>query len=158
MIGGLAKAMVNLYKGEVLIKEEDGQIVCTIRFLLDDKLLIKEDKAPVTIKLVDQQFMVLADKVLEDNLANTDFDTRIWSSVLGIGRTRLFSKIKQFTGMTPNDYIMYVKMNKSVVMLADPGLTITEIAALLGFSSPAYFSRCFKKQYGVNPASYRKNL
>jgi len=105
----------------------------------------------------DQEFMAMANQVIEEHLGNPEFDTSIWSKDLGIGRTRLFSQIKNITGMTPNDYILHVKLNKSVsLLLENLNLTIAEIAYQLGFASPAYFSKCFKKKYGVTPAEYRK--
>lgn len=58
--------------------------------------------------------------------------------------------------MTPNDYILHVKMGKSLSLLNDTMMTIAEITYQLGFSKPAYFSKCFKKQFGLTPAEYRK--
>ncbi|MDL2256554.1 AraC family transcriptional regulator, partial [Parabacteroides sp. OttesenSCG-928-K15] len=84
------------------------------------------------------------------------FGTTFWSKQLGIGRTRLFSRIKDITGMTPNEYILHMKMAKATLLLKETTLTISEIAYQLGFSIPAYFSKCFKKQFGVTPADYRK--
>lgn len=113
-------------------------------------------EVPTNIR--DRNFLALAQKVVEENMANPDFDTLVWSKQLGIGRTRLFSLIKNITGKTPNDYILHMKLNKSLVLLAEHTLTIGEIAYQLGFSSPAYFSKCFKKQFGLTPADYRKKL
>lgn len=106
----------------------------------------------------DRDFLVLAQQIIEKNFNNPDFDTSVWSKELGIGRTRLFSQIKAITGMTPNDYILHMKLNKSLILLSNHTLTIGEIAYQLGFSSPAYFSKCFKKQFGVTPAEYRKKI
>lgn len=106
----------------------------------------------------DQRFLDKAIAVLEKNLEDTDFDTLKWSKELGIGRTRLFDRIKQITGMTPNDYLLYVKMNKAMSLLREhEEFTVAEIAYQLGFSNPAYFSKCFKKQVGLTPQQYRKN-
>lgn len=118
----------------------------------------EEDVVEITTNTRDREFLVLAQQVLEDNFGNPEFDTTLWSKQLGIGRTRLFSQIKNITGMTPNDYILQVKLNKSIVLMSDHMLTIGEIAYELGFSSPAYFSKCFKKQFGVTPADYRKKI
>lgn len=118
----------------------------------------KEAGLEITTNTRDRDFLMLAQQVIEDNFANPDFDTTLWSKQLGMGRTRLFSQIKNITGMTPNDYILHVKLNKSLILLSDHSLTIGEIAYELGFSSPAYFSKCFKKQFGVTPADYRKRI
>lgn len=117
-----------------------------------------EDEAPaLATNLQDQRFLDKAIEVLERNIEDAEFDTTIWSKELSIGRTRLFDRIKRITGMTPNDYILQVKMNKAMTLLQEQeDLTISEIAYKLGFSNPAYFSKCFKKQVGVTPQQYRK--
>jgi len=118
----------------------------------------EEDILEVTTNMRDKEFLELATNAVEENLTNPDFGTTSWSKMLGIGRTRLFNRIKHITGMTPNDYILYIKMNKSTLLLSDHTLTIAEVAYQLGFSNPAYFSKCFKKQFGVTPVDYRKKL
>lgn len=117
-----------------------------------------EDEAQaLATNLQDQRFLDKANQVVEKNIEDVAFDTTIWSKELGIGRTRLFDRIKTITGMTPNDYILQIKMNKALVLLQEhEELTISEIAYNLGFSNPAYFSKCFKKQIGITPQQYRK--
>lgn len=117
-----------------------------------------EDEAPaLATNLQDQRFLDKAIQVLESNMDDTEFDTTIWSRELNIGRTRLFDRIKRITGMTPNEYILQFKMNKAMTLLQEQeDQTISEIAYQLGFSNPAYFSKCFKKQVGVTPQQYRK--
>jgi len=105
----------------------------------------------------DQEFLDRAVHILENNLINPDFDVYMWSKELGIGRTRLFNRVKQVTGMTPNDYILSVKINKAMKLLRErEDLTISEIAYQFGFSNPAYFTKCFKRQAGVPPQQYRR--
>lgn len=125
-------------------------------FLLGNEHFIKDKESDKTDNTMDQRFIMLADKVIEENLGNPDFNTIIWSKELGIGRTFLFKKIKQITGMTPNDYIMRMKMKKSLALMANHTLSITKISNQLGFRNPAYFSKCLKKQFGTSPANFRK--
>jgi AraC-like DNA-binding protein/signal transduction histidine kinase/CheY-like chemotaxis protein len=102
------------------------------------------------------EFLDSATKILFDNMDNSDFDTVFWSRHLGVGRTLLFNKIKSITGMTPNDYIMSVKIGQAKKYLMEKsGMTIYEIAYSVGFSSPAYFSKCFKKNTGLTPQQYK---
>lgn len=126
--------------------------------MLQQSVAGKKDKAmfDISTNLRDKKFMSEANLLIEKNIGNPDFDTTYWSKEMGIGRTRLFSQIKSITGMTPNDYILHLKMNKAIALLEESHLTIAEIAYQLGFSIPAYFSKCFKKQFGITPAEYRK--
>ena len=113
--------------------------------------------AEITTNLQDQIFLNKAIRVIEDNFENIDFDTTFWSQHLGIGRTQLFNRIKHITGMTPNDYILSVKMNHAMILLRQESQqTISEVAYSLGFSNPAYFTRCFKKHTGVTPQQFRQ--
>lgn len=104
----------------------------------------------------DQEFLKSVNRVIESNWNNSSFDTNFWSRELGIGRTRLFIQLKRVTGMTPNEYVLSMKMNKSRCLLEDNNLTIAEIAYQMGFSNPAYFSKCFKKQFGITPQEYKR--
>lgn len=63
--------------------------------------------------------------------------------------------VKNDTGMTLSDYIFSLRMEKSRNMLAQSNITIEEIAALLGFSSPQHFHKRFKKEFNITPSSYR---
>lgn len=134
-------------------------LVKTRKRILENKMNRQDQVVhEVATNTRDKDFLLMAKKIAEENIGNPEFDTSVWSKQLGVGRTRLFSQIKQITGMTPNDYILQMKLNKSLVLLAEHNLTIGEIGYQLGFSSPAYFSKCFKKQYGMTPADYRKKL
>lgn len=119
---------------------------------------IDAEKDEMATNAQDLEFLATANRILETHADNADFDIAAWGKELGIGRTRLFNKIKAITGLTPNEYILQMKMKKSLLLLAgEERLTIAEIAYQLGFSNPAYFSKCFKKQYGMTPQEYRKN-
>lgn len=113
--------------------------------------------AEMTTNIQDQAFLDRAIQVIEANFENINFDTTLWSRHLGIGRTQLFNRIKHITGMTPNDYILSVKMNHAMTLFRqEHQLTVSEVAYSLGFSNPAYFTRCFKKHTGVTPQQFRQ--
>ncbi len=75
---------------------------------------------------------------------------------LGIGRSKLFEKMKQLCDMTPRDYILRHRMEYACKLLKDGNLSIAEIAYKTGFGHPPYFTRVFKKYYGVTPTEYIK--
>lgn len=106
---------------------------------------------------LDQELLSRSVEVIGENLDNPSFDITIWSRELGIGRTKLFNKIKSITGLTPNEFILHIKLKKAAALLNEPNeLTVAEISYRLGFSSPGYFSRCFKGRFGVSPLQYKK--
>jgi AraC-like DNA-binding protein len=72
------------------------------------------------------------------------------------GRSSLFSKIKSITGQTPKDFISTIRMKKSLVLLKEhSGVSISEIAAMVGFNDTSYFIKMFKQNFGVTPKQYR---
>ena len=79
------------------------------------------------------------------------------ASEVNMGRSKLYIRIKEATGITPNEFTLHIKLKEGLKMLKEsPTLNISEIAYRLGFTSPRYFSKCFKDFYGVTPQAYRK--
>ena len=73
-----------------------------------------------------------------------------------MGRTKLYGKVKELTGMSPNKLLVSERMRIAADMLADGELNISEIAYKVGFPEASYFNKCFKQYYGVAPSKYRK--
>ncbi len=129
------------------------------RRILQEKFSKQVDSSPrlVATNQLDRDFIEKAQQVVEENLDNSEFDVQMFSREMALGRTKLFTKIKGITGQTPNDFILNVKLKKAAFWLMNnPEYNITDITYMLGFSSPKYFSKCFKDQFGVSPSSYRK--
>ncbi|NDV63796.1 ATP-binding protein [Bacteroides sp. 224] len=123
---------------------------------ISDENTAKDDK--LATNSIDRKFIEEAINIVESNICNSDFDTTVWARELKIGRSKLFQKIKEITGYTPNEYLLILKMKKATFLLKEnTHLTVAEIAYQLGFSSPGYFSKCFKEQLGVTPIQYRNS-
>ncbi len=73
----------------------------------------------------------------------------------GCGRARLFQLFKQSVGMTPNDFLQRLRVNKARQALANPKLSVTEVALRSGFSSSQYFSSVFRRYTGMTPSAAR---
>ncbi len=65
---------------------------------------------------------------------------------------------KQYTGVTPMQYILNKRIYNAEALLQNPQYNITEIANIVGYDNPLYFSRIFKKAKGLSPSEYRKNI
>ncbi len=106
---------------------------------------------PLDKKLIDK-----ANAIIEENLANPDFNVAMFAKELAMSRAAIFTKIKAITGMTPNDFIMSVRLKKGACLLSsNPELSITEISEMTGFNSPKYFAKCFSDMYHLSPTAYR---
>lgn len=105
---------------------------------------------------LDQKFLRDCNSYIDSRLNDTDFSVDDMAQALMMGRSTFFNKFKDLTGMTPNEYVLAHKIKLSAVWLKEKrDLQIADIAYRLGFSSPRYFSHCFKNRYGVTPKEFR---
>lgn len=105
---------------------------------------------------IDRKFIEQATAIVEKHL-HGEIDVNLFASEMGLSRSSLFDKLKGVTGLTPNTFISNIRLKKAADMLQHlPELNVSQIAYDLGFSSPRYFNKCFKEQYGYPPQEYRK--
>lgn len=100
----------------------------------------------------------LNDQILE-NMSDEKFTIDSLSGAFAISRSNFHKKIKNITGMTPNDYIKLIRLNKSAQLLATGKYRINEVCFLVGFNTPSYFTKCFAEQFGKLPKDFiQKNI
>lgn len=124
------------------------------RFAKHDEVIGDE----CTLNPIDKKILSDAVAIVESYIDNADFDVATFSRELGMSRTLLFTKLKALTGQTPNEFILSLRLKQATEKLKnDPTALIADIAFDYGFSNASYFIRCFKNEYGITPAAYRKN-
>ncbi len=101
---------------------------------------------------LDKEFLDKVMEVVNGELSNPDFCINDFCRMMGMSRTSVYNKIKTLTGQGPNDFIRIMRLNKAMELIKTRRYTIGEIASLVGFSDPKYFSTCFKKQFGTSPS------
>ena len=129
------------------------------RRILQDKFSHQTDFTPrlIATNKMDCDFLEKAQQIVEQHLDDSEFDVPAFSREIALGRTKLFTKLKGITGQTPNEFIQNVRLKKAASLLINnPEYNISDITYMLGFSTPKYFAKCFKEQFGVSPSSYRK--
>lgn len=92
---------------------------------------------------------------IEENYTDSDYNVEKISETLGLSRGHLHRKIKELTGTTPVDFLRNYRLNKAARLLREKKYTVSEIAYQTGFSSPAYFSKCFKAVYNTTPTEFQ---
>ncbi len=109
------------------------------------------------LNILDQKLLDNAVEIIRRNFDNPDFDMNVLAAKLGMGRSKMFSRLKEVVGLTPNEFTLKLKLEEALRMLQEePQYNVSEISYKLGFASPRYFSRCFKSFYGVSPQNYRR--
>jgi signal transduction histidine kinase/ligand-binding sensor domain-containing protein/DNA-binding response OmpR family regulator len=107
---------------------------------------------------IDQQMIEKATRIVEKHIDDANFEISHFASEMWLSRTNLFNKLKGVTGQTPNDFIITMRLKKSLYLLINsPELAIADVAIQVGFGSTSYFIKKFNKLYGITPAQYRKN-
>lgn len=129
------------------------------RRMLQKKYAMQHDITPhlVATNAIDQQLLEKATEIVEKNIDNTDFDVNVFATELCLSRTNLYYKLKGITGQSPNEFIMNIKLKKSIYHLTHhPDMNINDIAFQTGFGSSSYYIKKFRKLYGLTPVQYRK--
>lgn len=92
--------------------------------------------------------------LLEKHYADYDFCMSVLVEELALSRMQLYRKFKSVFNETPNNYIRKYRLNKAVELIRKGELNFSEIAYKVGYNSPAYFTKCFREEFGCTPSEY----
>lgn len=106
--------------------------------------------------LADDNFPEKARRVVEESLSDPDFGVHELGRQLNIGRTQLHNRLKAHTGQSAALFIRTVRLQHARGLLETTTLNVSEVAYRVGFNDPNYFSRCYRKLFGVAPSQGRK--
>jgi len=120
--------------------------------LQESHLLIGE---PEKAENIDDLFLRKFLDRLEEIYTDSDYNIEKLSETLGLSRGHLHRKIKDLTGTSPVDFLRNFRLAKATLLLRQNQYTISEIAYQTGFTSPAYFSKCFKTEHKMTPKEYQ---
>lgn len=138
-------------------------LIATIHSLLENRAKLRQyygdNRQPAIKGLVndmDKEFMVRVRTLIEENLDNPDFNVEEFGRSVGMSHAQLYRKIKALTDYSPNEYVRVMRLRQAADILSSSEFTIAEVAYRVGFSSPSYFAKCFRRLYGETPADYQK--
>ena len=148
---------------DYLIKPFDtAELLVRIKNLIDTRKFLQEKFGHDTFvahkiekpkfSQIDEVFMGRIIGVIEKNISDEEFSIEDIATEIGMGRTQIYRKIKGLTGKSPSVYLRSVRLARAQEMIQRREATISEISYKVGFSSPAYFSRCFKDEFGYSPS------
>ncbi len=102
----------------------------------------------------DEEFINLLVKNIHARIEDVDLNVDQLAEVMNLSRATLYRKVSSISELTPNDFILLVRLKKAAELLIESDYRVNEIAYVVGFSSPTYFSKCFFKQFGVLPKNF----
>ena len=105
---------------------------------------------------IDKSFITKFRKLIEERLIDTDLNVDEIGKSLGLSRVQLYRKIKSLTNYAPNELVRIIRLKASEQLLINSEKSISEIAYDTGFSSPSYFTKCFKEYFNESPTDYIK--
>ena len=102
----------------------------------------------------DDKLMERVLKVINENLSNPDLTTDLLAQEAGLSRAHLYRKLKELTNLSATNFIRNIRLTKAAELLRQKKGTVSEVAYLVGFRTPAHFSTAFKELYGMTPREY----
>ena len=112
------------------------------------------EPSEVTVTSHDENFLKKAIEITEKNIVNPDFSVGYLVKEMSMSRSNLYIKIKELTGLTSSEFIRNIRLKKALKLFDSSDLSVKEIMYMTGFNTASYFSKCFKKQFGVVPSMY----
>jgi signal transduction histidine kinase/DNA-binding response OmpR family regulator len=106
---------------------------------------------------LDKKFITHFTAYIEKHYDNSELSVEDIGKDLGMSRVQLYRKVKALLGMSVNEYLQQVRLNKAKFLLRRDDLTVADVAYKVGFSSPTYFSTAFKGKYNQTPMEYKKS-
>ena len=93
---------------------------------------------------------------VESRMTNSELSIEDLASDMNLSRVQLYRKVKAITGSSPVELLRTARLNRGYQLLLTTDKTVSEVAYAVGFSAPAYFTKCFKDEFGMVPGDVRK--
>jgi AraC-like DNA-binding protein len=134
--------------------EHQLAISSAVQELLAKESFPKKSAQVCMLSPQDERLLEKLYKSLEVNWQNTDFDIEEYCQDVTMSKSQLYRKTISLTGLSPNTLLMQFRLEKAKELMKQQRHSISQITFDAGFSSPSYFTKCFKKKYGLLPMAY----
>ena len=112
---------------------------------------VEDDEIGNISNEIDKSFLKQLRKIIQENLANSDLSVEQIGDEIGLSRVQLYRKVKALTGYSPVEIVRKARLTRARHLLQTTERTVSEVAYAVGFSTPSYFSKCYKDEFGENP-------
>lgn len=121
------------------------------QLLGDNSILVKE-----SICDLDKNFVEKFKNLIDTKMGDSGLNVEDLGKQMGLSRVQLYRKIKSLTNYAPNELLRIARLKKAASLLACSEMTVAEIAYVVGFTSPSYFTKCYKDEFGESPTDFLK--
>lgn len=141
---------------DYLLSQVEGllRIQAEMRDYYSKKYVVEPSK--LVISSMDEAILSRAMECIERNMDNNDYDVDEFVFDMAMGRTILYRKLKDITGMSIKEFILDIRLKRAAQLLLESDLTVSEISDRTGFVNPKYFSVCFKRRFDTSPTDFKK--
>ncbi len=137
------------------------ELIVRVKNLIDSRRKLRErfsalsglKPSEISINSADEVFLKKVMQSIENNLANEKFNLKTLSADTTMSERQLQRKLKALTDQSPRQFIRTIRLQRARGLLLKKAATVSEIAYMCGFGSVAYFTKCFREQFGVTPGA-----
>ena len=134
-----------------------------IRSILADREIIQakyrmnllSPSVEIAYASADEKFMKKLHELIEKNIGEPNFEVESIVDQIGMSRAQLYRKLNSLTGQSVKEFVRNVRLRTAAELLAKGDLRVVEVMTMVGINNRAYFIKCFKEIYGVNPSNYK---
>jgi AraC-like DNA-binding protein len=135
-------------------KPAQVSITSTVKELVSKDLLASNENNLYTLSANDQNLLNLLFTALDENYGDQDFNIDDYGSTVAMSKSQLYRKTMALCDLSPNTLLKEYRLEKARELMKKKNQNITEVTFNTGFNSPSYFTKCFKKKYGILPMAY----
>jgi len=142
-----------------LLKAMANQMIVNRKTIFDKFSKGDEKKLEITTTTLDDKFLKRASYFIQENIQDPNLNVENLANQLRLSRSQLYRKIKVLTGLSANEYLRKIRLEKAKELLqSSNNYNVSEVTYKVGFSSPSYFTKCFKKEFGYLPTKEEINI
>lgn len=112
----------------------------------------------INISSADEKFLTKLNDIIDEHLSESGFDVSAMVERMNQSHSTVLKKVKQLTGMSLVEFVKTYRLKRAAQILEKDNFQIAEVAYLVGFNDPKYFSKCFSKEFGKTPSEYVQEM
>lgn len=151
--GGADSYISKPFNSQVLLSRVRNLLESTqrIKQAMGETLIVRENACDM-----DKEFVDRFKSLVDQQISNSDLNVEDLGKEMGLSRVQLYRKIKSLTNYAPNELLRITRLKKASSLLSSTDLSIAEVCYEVGFTSPSYFTKCYKEFYGESPSDLIK--